>query len=168
MIKKSMWALLITAILILFQSLLSPYIAIKTVSPDLALCILLYMALHNGIMTGQVLGFFSGLLLDVLSLAPLGLNSVTRILIGAFSGLFVGMFFIDFFLVPFFASAIAVILKALVFSLLSLLFGIQGLSVSFVTATFWIEVLYTALVAPFIFGLLNLFKPILVGGGKRR
>jgi rod shape-determining protein MreD len=72
MVKKIVWG----SVFILAAALLQSTVFLRLVIyvravPDLALCVLVYSAYVNGIMTGQLTGFFSGLLLDFLSAAPL-------------------------------------------------------------------------------------------------
>ncbi|MDR0538957.1 MAG: rod shape-determining protein MreD [Spirochaetaceae bacterium] len=131
-------------------------------SPDITLCILVYSAYLNGAMTGQLTGFFSGVILDFLSAAPLGLNIFVRTIVGAGCGVLRGMFFLDRFFLPLALCAGATIFKAFILFLLNFLFAGAISAYSFTTPLLWIEVLVNALSAPFVFAFLKSFSTLLV------
>jgi len=160
MIKKIIWTVLLCIAAAILQSTLIARISFLKVVPDLALCILVYSAYVNGTMTGQVSGFFSGLLLDFLSAAPLGLNCLLRTLIGALTGLFKGAFFLDIFFMPVILCALTTILKAVILFILHLFLGSKVPSYAIVASTFWLELGLNALSAPLLFALLKRFRPI--------
>jgi rod shape-determining protein MreD len=114
-------------------------------------------------MTGQLTGFFSGLLVDFLSAAPLGLNALVRTLIGALTGFIKGTFFLDVFFLPMALCAGATIFKAVVYFLLHLLFRGAVPFYPFFELTFWVELGLNTLIAPFLFALLKLFRPLFAG-----
>jgi rod shape-determining protein MreD len=135
------------------------------VIPDLALCILVYSAYVNGTMTGQVSGFFSGLLLDFLSASPLGLNCFVRTFIGAVTGIFKGSFFLDIIFMPIILCALATLLKAGILFLLNLIMGNVVPSYSFLSSVLWIEFGMNSISAPLLFFLLKRFKYLSPGRG---
>jgi rod shape-determining protein MreD len=135
--------------------------------PDLTLGILVYSSYVNGTMTGQLTGFFSGIFMDFLSAAPLGLNTFTRTIIGALGGLLRGNFFLDAVILPMILCASATILKAMLFLMLNLLFDGATPAYSFTGPLFWVELLLNTFTAPILFGLLKLFNPLLTTGGKK-
>ena len=130
--------------------------------PDMALVILVYAAYLNGTMTGQLEGFFSGVLLDFLSAAPLGLNALIRTLIGALTGLLKGTFYLDIIFLPMALCAGATALKAFIYFLLHLLLAGAVPSYSFFGLTLWVEMGLNTFLGPFLFGLLKLFGAMLV------
>jgi len=163
MIKSIVWTVIFAVIAGILQSTLIAKFALFGVIPDFALCIVVYSAYVNGIMTGQVSGFFSGLLLDFLSAAPLGLNCLVRTLIGALAGLFKGAFFLDYFFMPILLCALATILKALILFILNLIMGSSVPAYSLAASLFWIELAMNSLTAPLLFFLLRRFKYMSVG-----
>jgi len=164
MVKKVIWAVVFTLIAALLQSTVFSRLAVHIQAiPDIALCILVYSAYVNGTMTGQLTGFFSGFLLDLLSAAPLGLNALVRTFIGAAAGFMKGTFFLDVFFLPMALCAGATIFKALVFFLLHLLFAGAVPSYRLMGLTFWVELGLNTLLAPFLFAFLKLFESLLVG-----
>jgi rod shape-determining protein MreD len=163
MIKKVIWALVIILIAGLLQSTLLSRLTFLYAIPDLTLVILVYTAYVNGTMCGQVTGFFSGLLLDFISVAPLGYNALTRTLIGALTGFMKGTFFLDVIFLPMFLCAGATIAKALSRNLLSILLAGVVPAYNFFLPYFWVELGLNIVIAPLLFAFLKLFKSLLVG-----
>ncbi|MDR3334546.1 MAG: rod shape-determining protein MreD [Treponema sp.] len=162
MVKKVIWASFFGLIAAMLQSTLLARLAVYHAVPDLVLGIIVFTAYNNGIMTGQVTGFFSGILLDFLSAAPLGLNALLRTLVGALAGLMKGTFFLDTLFLPMALCAAATLFKGVFLFGLHLLFT-EGVPTYTLTApTFWIEFLFNTLLAPLLFGFLNLFKSLLL------
>ena len=161
MVKKVVWGCIFILAAALLQStvFLRLVVYVRAV-PDLALCILVYSAYANGIMTGQLTGFFSGLLLDFFSASPLGLNALTRTIVAAVAGLLKDTFILDHFFIPMLLCAGATILKALLFWLLSLLFPEAVPSYEFYNLTFWIELGMNTVLAPLVFAILRVFRPL--------
>ncbi|MDR0443771.1 MAG: rod shape-determining protein MreD [Treponema sp.] len=165
MIKRIIWTVLFSIIAAVLQSTVLAKIAVFKTVPDLALCIVVFSAYVNGTMTGQVSGFLSGLLIDFLSAAPLGMNCLIRTLIGAVTGIFKGAFFMDIFFLPLILCALATIAKALVLFVLHLIFGSTVPAYSFVSLVFWVELGLNSLSAPFLFFLLKRIRPLVPGRG---
>jgi rod shape-determining protein MreD len=162
--KHILWATAFALVAALLQSTLLSRLAVYHATPDIALGILVFSAYNNGAMTGQLTGFFSGLLLDFLSAAPLGLNTFVRTIIGASAGMMKGIFFLDTLLLPVALCGGATLLKALLFWMLHLLFGPEVPAYIALSPVLWVEFALNALLAPFLFGLLKLFKSLLIGG----
>jgi rod shape-determining protein MreD len=163
MVKSIIWTIVFSTIAAILQSTLLGYIQFLKVVPDLALCILVFSAYVNGTMTGQTSGFFSGLFLDFISAAPLGMNCLVRTLIGALAGIFKGALFLDLFMMPVILCSVATIIKALIIFILHLIMGPVVPSYSFITHVFWVELGLNALCGPLLFFLLKNFKPIMAG-----
>jgi rod shape-determining protein MreD len=162
--RNVIWATVFALVAAILQSTLLSRLAIYHAVPDLALGILVFVSYNNGAMTGQLTGFFSGLLLDFLSAAPLGLNTFMRTIIGASAGLMKGTFFLDTLLLPMALCASATLMKALFFWILHLLFDSAVPAYVALSPVLWVEFALNTLLAPFLFALLKLFKPLLVEG----
>jgi len=167
MIKSIVWTVVLCIIAALLQSTLLSQITFFNVVPDIALCVLVFSAYVNGTMHGQVSGFFSGLFIDFLSAAPLGLNCLIRTVTGALAGIFKGAFFLDFFFLPIILCSLATILKALIVLIIHLFMGSAVPAYSFTSSKLWIEIGLNALCAPFLFFLLKKFRPMLLDGRKK-
>ena len=145
-------------ICILLQSTILGKIAIRGVRPDLALIVLIFVAIRRGSMVGQVSGFAAGFLEDVMNVSPLGFHSLLRAVLGFISGLLAGNMFIDPFLMPIVLTVVATILKGFLSGIVSAIFGIASSGFITFTGRLWIEVGYNGVIAPFLFALLGLFK----------
>lgn len=163
MAKNIIWTVVFVIIAAILQSTLLSRLAFFQAVPDLALGIIVYSAYVNGTMTGQLAGFFSGIFLDFLSAAPLGLNALIRTLVGALTGLMKGAFFLDVFFLPMALCAAATIIKALSLFLLHLLFAGAVPAYPLTAPVLWVELAMNTLSAPLLFGLLKLFQPLLSG-----
>jgi rod shape-determining protein MreD len=165
MVKNAAWAFVFSLAAALLQSTLLRRIALYHTVPDLTLGIVVYSAYINGVMTGQVTGFFSGLMLDFISNAPLGLNALIRTLMGALAGLLRGTFFLDTLFLPMILCGAATLFKALTLFLLHLLLAGAVPCYPLAAPTLWIELMFNTLSAPMLFGLLKMFQPLLAGKG---
>jgi rod shape-determining protein MreD len=167
MSKNVIWTTVFIIVAAILQSALLSRLAIYHAVPDITLGILVFSAYNNGTMTGQFTGFFSGLLLDFLSAAPLGLNTLVRTVIGASVGLIRGTFFLDTILLPMALCGGTTLMKALFFWILHLLFTSAVPAYAALSPALWVEFALNTLIAPFLFALLKLFKPLLVEGRDR-
>ena len=167
MIKNILWASIFALIAAILQSTLLSHIALYGVVPDLALGIIVFSGYINGQMTGQLAGFSSGILLDFLSAAPLGLNAFIRTLAGALAGRLKGAFFLDFLFLPMMLCAVATLLKAALLFPLHLFLGARIPIYPLIASTLWIELGLNTISAPFLFALLKLAKKLLTGRGDR-
>ena len=168
MVKPIIWAVVFSFVAAVLQSTLFARITpLYGAVPDIALIIVVFSAYANGMMIGQLSGFFSGIALDVLSASPPGLNSLVRTLIGALAGLMKGTFFMNSFLLPMLLCAAATLLKALIFFFLSLIFPGAVPSYSIASPALWIEMALNVFIAPFLFALLKRFSPMLAGRRER-
>jgi rod shape-determining protein MreD len=167
MIKNCVWAVVFSTVAALLQSVLLYRLTVYGAVPDLSLGILVFSAYINGTMSGQVTGFFSGLFYDFLSSSPMGLYTLVRTVVGALSGLLKGMFFLDKVVLPMLLCASATVVKAFMIFGLHLLFSsVVPAYPPLTTPVFWVELLLNTVTAPFLFGFLKLFRPLLGSGDK--
>jgi rod shape-determining protein MreD len=148
---------------ILQSTLLSPLAVYFYAKPDIALDILVFSAYMNGMMTGQLCGFFSGILLDFLSNAPLGLNLFIRTVTGAMSGLLNGAFLLDKVFLPAALCAGATVLKACLLFLLNRLFAGAIPAYPLNTPALWVELAMNVVLAPLIFALMKTVRNLVAG-----
>jgi rod shape-determining protein MreD len=156
--KAIVVAFVLLAACVVLQSTILGRVAILSVRPDLALIVLVFVALRRGSMTAQVAGFVSGIVEDLVSASPVGFHMLLRTLIGFLYGLFSGNVFVDPLLMPIVLTVVATVLKGLISGIVSLVFGLKASGFLYFTGRLWIEAGYNALVAPFLFALLNLLK----------
>ena len=135
---------------ILQSTLISKIIPISAI-PDLSLLILIASAWRYGSMTGEIAGFFIGICLDAMGLAPLGFHAFTYTLIGYLFGRLQDNISPGPFFLPILAAVVATILKYGGSLLLALVFGLNSGAVRYISfATVW-EILFNAVLAPLIF-----------------
>ena len=158
MAKKIIWGMVFMLVAAILQSTVLSQLRLHVyAAPDIILCILVFIAYVNGVMVGQVTGFFSGFALDFLSASPLGFHAFIFTLIGALAGFLHGAFFLDLFFLPIALCVGATIFKAGVYFFFGLLFPDDIPSYSIVSLAFFVEMGMNALVAPFLFMFLKLF-----------
>jgi rod shape-determining protein MreD len=160
--KNIIWASIFILVAGILQStLLRPLSIYFYAIPDLTLGILVYTAYINGSMTGQLTGFFSGILLDFLSAAPLGLNIFIRTIIGAANGLIIGRFFLDIIFLPMILCAAATLSKAILLFALHFLFAGAVPTYSLTSPVLVVELIFNTVSAPFLFAFLKMFDALL-------
>jgi rod shape-determining protein MreD len=165
MLKHIVWANIFIIIAALLQSTLFSRLFLFfhiNVVPDIALCVLVFSAYVNGTMTGQLTGFSSGLFLDFLSSAPLGLNLFIRTIVGALAGMIRGTLILDAVFLPAGLCAAATLLKAFLLFVLNILFSGTIPAYPWAGSTLWIELLFNTLLAPFLFDFLKMFDKLLI------
>ena len=140
-------------VVVLLQTTVLGIAAVRGVTPDLLLILLVFLALRRGSMSGQIAGFAGGLLEDLVSLAPLGFHALVRTLVGFSSGMLHGLIRTSAVAVPVLIFGASVI-KGLASAFLGLVFDIQP-DLHLLEGRFWIEAAYSAVLAPFLFALLG-------------
>ncbi|KPL05370.1 MAG: hypothetical protein AMJ73_01060 [candidate division Zixibacteria bacterium SM1_73] len=80
--SKIIYAIFLLFILIVFQCFLSEVVTIKGIRLDLAVLILVYIALTKGPAQGAIFGFLIGVLLDIFTPQKLGLGALIKSVIG--------------------------------------------------------------------------------------
>ena len=161
MTRTVLWAMAICTAAALIQSTIFARLSILNAVPDLALGVLVYVSYVNGVMTGQTLGFGSGLIIDFISAAPLGYNAFVRTIIGAISGILKGTFFLDVIVLPMVLCASATVAKAIISWIASILFAGAVPHYALNSSLLWMELVYNTITAPLLFALLNLFRSVL-------
>lgn len=121
------------------------------VLPDFLLILTVYASLTQGCVAGESNGFVSGLLLDLLSAAPLGLNGIIRTSIGFIAGLFCQTINISGLLVPVAVGAIATILKAVFLSFTAFFFPNAVYTYDIITPLLWQEMICNMVFTPVLF-----------------
>ncbi|TVQ25569.1 MAG: rod shape-determining protein MreD [Spirochaetaceae bacterium] len=158
--------LLIAGIAVIQTNLLHG-IAIMSVRPDLLLIVVTFIANKNGPGVGQGAGAFSGILQDLLSLAPLGFYTLVNTVIGFLYGFSKGNVFLDGLIFPMMLVALATLLKGLLFSVVAFVFGIEGVVSTVFSTAFLIEILYNALLAPVLYGIMGRMRWLMLDYRER-
>ena len=162
-IRLTLFTLFLTFIALIVQSTVFSLFSIGGVRPDLSLIVLVFISYKKGQMVGQITGFFTGFIEDIISLTPLGFHSLIKALLGFLYGYIQGRIIIDMVFIPILFVTIATIIKLLTAWFISIIITIPEVQISFFHLNTFIEILYNAFTAPFIFALLKLFKTFKVG-----
>lgn len=155
--KVILWTLAAAFLLGVFETAILSHIRLLPVLPDLILILVVYIALHNGTITGITAGFLSGLIFDFLSLAPMGLHSFVFTVLGFLYGLLYRKYNVRRFFFPLILGISATFFKTGIIWILHVLFG-QSIQVyDLLAVSFWIEVAENALCTPPLFMLFGVF-----------
>jgi rod shape-determining protein MreD len=161
--RTVLWTSITVLFFSLFQAAILSNLTFLPVMPDLVMLIIVYVSFMNASVTGATTGFISGLFLDFLSAAPIGLNAFTKSVTGFVAGKFSGSFNMSRVVVPGLMGGAATVLKALVTWLLSLFFGPGLFSYQLLGSVFWLELLANIVMAPVMFAILGLFPSVFAG-----
>lgn len=142
------------------QSNLLVFVEIGGARPDLALIFTIYLANRNGPMIGQLSGFVSGLTQDILSIAPLGFFTLANTIIGLLFGITRGNVELDPVVAPVVLVLVATIVKGVLFTAISYLFGVGGPVAAVWSLQFLLEIAYNIVLTPVLFGLFRQFKSL--------
>lgn len=151
-------AIVIAAGAAALQSTVLSFLAIRSVQPDLVLVVVIFVANRNGSLMGQITGLGAGVVLDLIGTSPLGLYALIYTVIGAVFGVTRGKMFVDPVFMPILFALAALLIKGLLGLILGGLYGIAGLSEWILSSNFAIEIGYTAVLCPVVFGLLRLVR----------
>lgn len=153
--KKVLLSLVLLSAVIYIQTNFMNQLAFRGVKPDIALILLIFLSLKGGTIQGAAIGFFSGLLEDFLSLAPLGFHSFLKALIGYLSS-FLGSFIsVESRLFHFITVLVMTLFKYVIAALLVAIFSIEKSAISIFNSSLLIESVYNAIMAPLLFTLFN-------------
>lgn len=158
MVRSYAVSFLILLCIVLLETAILSNILIVPAMPDLVLLCTLYFAYTNGKTFGETNAFFSGLLLDFLSGAPLGFNAFFRTLIAYLMGIFSHAFSFDAILMPAFSAFLATVLKFAFVLLLSVLFPRITAHGDFFSLPVLFELGLNVFLCPFVFRFLNFFS----------
>jgi rod shape-determining protein MreD len=151
MIKRVIINTLIISFAVLLQSTVIQHVAVYGVIPDIVLIIVLFFSLKEGSKVGELTGFFGGILIDFLSLSPLGFHGFIYCVIGFLTGLTNKNISTDSILTQFLFIFSSLLLKGLLATITIVLFSIETTSLSFLSRNFFLELAYTVLVTPLFF-----------------
>lgn len=144
----------ILILLLLAESTILNDFGIAGIRPDLYLVLFLFFAYSQGTQGGVIMGFVCGLVLDFISIAPLGMNSFSMSLIGFGMGSLRGKLFIDPVFMPFILAFVAGFANALLARFLSDIFPGPGGTV-LLSGGLFLKLGMNALIAPILFGLMK-------------
>jgi len=156
--KKTLliYIFLITLVAVIQTNLLLP-LKILGGRPDYTLLLIVFFSHQLGSFKGKFIGFYSGLLMDVLGLAPLGFHSFLYTVVGHFFGKTKGKVYIDILTLPLLLALLASVMKIIVSFVLTVIFDQSRWTAVFSVSTL-LEVGLNILMSPVLFAVLKLFR----------
>ncbi|MBQ9239432.1 MAG: rod shape-determining protein MreD [Treponema sp.] len=142
-------------------------IALLPVVPDILLISHIAIAVKNGKVQGQTLGFVSGLFLDMLTGVPLGFNCLIRTIIGYSAGSIGTAINTTGIFIPAVCGVLATLLKALLTWLVSLCFPALINTLSVFSVDFLWEAGCALVLSPLLFKFLALFDGFILMPQRR-
>lgn len=147
--KKYLLFILLFAAFIFFQSTdLYSHISVNSVGPDFILIVLSIAAFLRGPMPGQILGFFVGLTLDILSGGLLGISAFTYTVLGYGVGMLEGKIYGSSILFSIILLFFVTLAKALLLSMLGAIFLKTGYFGYFSQGRVFLEAIMNSLLTP--------------------
>lgn len=142
---------IILIVLVIVESTLLSQIQFYGFTLKLSFVLFLFMSLGQGAFKAEIMGFAYGLVLDFLSLSPLGLNCFVHTFLGWLVGKLKGKFSMDPVFLPILFSAVATLLRYGL-SILLLVIFVPDASPAW---TLWQAMLINAILAPVLLGVLK-------------
>ncbi len=155
--RNKVYRLFLILILLLFWIQIFPSLAILGQKPDLLLILTLFVSQKKGVMEGQLTGFFSGLSQDIFCIELFGIHSFTKLIVGYLVGLIHKNFIADRVGFQFILGLIGGLVHGLLYILAKAIFGSIDLAF-YIKKSLWINILYTALLTPILFMVLEFFE----------
>jgi len=155
--KRFILSLLLGILFITLQTTLLPSLPIQRIRPDILLIFTLYLGLSYPPISGGLLAFFLGYLMDLFSGNPFGLYTFSRPLLFYISQFFKNRFYLESFpSQSFFVFIFALVEGLLILILLRALnpIPLRNLYPSFLE-TFLLNSFVTGLISPVLFSLFN-------------
>lgn len=110
---------------VILQTTIMPHFRIMGIQPDLLLIITITYAFIEGSTFGSVTGFAGGLMQDLAVTQNVGLNALSKALVGYLAGLLKRTIFIESIFLPVIAIFIATLLNETIYVSFAYLFGYE-------------------------------------------
>lgn len=155
-----LWTSLTTFFISLLQTAVLSHINFLAIIPSFSLILILYIAISNGSFVGLICGFVSGLILDFLSLAPIGLHSFIFTLMGYIVGKLYGRYNLNKVVLPCFLGFFCFAMNTVLLFLLKFLFGNNIHTYNIFSINFLIRIAVNTFFTPIMFFFLDLFPTL--------
>lgn len=134
------------------QSSLVYFISYNGIKPDFVLIFVTFAGILQGRVHGMTVGFFCGLMLDLLNTGMFGFYTLTLFLVGMASGMIQKKVFEDSFVLPFVLVFVFVSFQQLLWNLCLLISGYMLTDFSMLIYMSFLKILYTTLITlPLLF-----------------
>ncbi len=137
------------------QTFIFNWFPLIDIKPDLRMILLIYFSYRQGQFCGQISGFCSGLLEDILSTSPIGFNAFVKTLIGFLYGTLKGNFFINVILLPILLVTFGTLINILLSMAVNFVFLGSRITISVLRIETLYEIGVNIILAPVVFSILN-------------
>lgn len=137
---------------LILQSTLFSHLTVAGVKPDLVLILVVLYALLHGPKEGALIGFAGGLLQDLLFGQNIGINALTKIIVGYIFGVLDRKIYKENLLIPIAALFLGTFVNETILHLLRLAGGTSVTYFSHVRTVIFSTAVYNSCLAPFIYG----------------
>lgn len=162
------WFLMIAAIgAIGLQVIFFPHLRLFGVKPDLILVLAAFTGLLRGSNAGGFIGFFGGLLEDLVAGRAIGINAISQMVTGYAAGFGKGRLFEDNLIAPLGLVLVATLLREAIYFVMAWSFGFGFSSAFIIRGVIIPTAFYNVLVGALIYGHLARLEGRLKGGGAR-
>jgi len=158
MIRTILWALGILAVLIVLQTTLLSYVVFFGVKADVILIVFVVLAIQNGSFTSQIVGFVLGLVLDAVTVSPLGYHAFLFALAGYLFGLGSGKVYFDPLVMPALLGFLATMYITVAGLLLNTVFRLGQPLTAYFHMGVVIQLVLNVVLAPLVFWLYGWLK----------
>jgi len=149
--KYALYTIIVVFLLFFQSSSLYSGLGIRDVNPDFLLLIVCSLAFFKGSLAGEISGFVIGFIADIISGGLLGLSSFMYTVIGYGVGLLGDRVYGSNYLLSVIILFFATILKALVLSMLAVIFLKPGYFGYFSQGRIFLEAVINSVIAPLFF-----------------
>lgn len=153
MIRTILWALGILGVLLLLQTTLLSYAVFWGIKANILLVVFVVLATQNGSLPSQIVGFSLGLVMDMVTTAPLGFHAFLYALAGYLFGLGSGKVYFDPLVMPAFLGSLATVFDVLIRYLLNAAFQLGDPLSAFFNVGLLFQLILNMLLAPLVFWL---------------
>ena len=122
MIRSIFWTLGILGVLLLLQTTVLSYLVVFGIKPNILLVVFVILATQNGSFVSQIVGFILGLVVDMVTTAPLGYHAFSFSLAGYLFGLGSGKVYFDPLMIPALVGLLVTIYDTLMGALINTVF----------------------------------------------
>ncbi len=152
MLKKYAIFLFIIGALIVFQStFVYNSITVRDVGPDFLMIIVVAISFFLGSVSGEIFGFITGIIADIISGGLLGLSAFTYTVIGYGVGLLGNKIYGNYYILSIFIVFVATFVKALIMAMLGSLFIKPGYFGFFTHGRIFLEAVMNGVISPLFF-----------------
>jgi len=151
MIRSILWALGILGILLLLQTTLLSYAVFWGIKANILLIVFVVLATQNGSFPSQIVGFVLGLVMDMVTTAPLGFHAFLYSLAGYLFGLGSGKVYFDPLVMPALLGFLATVFDVVTRYLLNTIFLLGDPLTAFFNIGLLVQLLLNMILAPLAF-----------------